>query len=212
MFTRATAARAAPTPAGGAGPARHLGERCARGSGTCSSTSMARGDVELAVGEGQVLGLHRPVLEVGRPALLPLGRPARVLEVDADDARGRRARSAQRWVSTPSPQPTSSSEAGSAGAKSSLSVALEAAMQAADRPGWWSRTCRRCCRSGPARRRRRWRRRSYAAAPRARRCPSRRLSARRAAGPGRATPAPALALGGACAGGGRTPVGRAPGS
>ena len=56
------------------------------GSGTCSSTSIARRDVELAVGERQVLGLHDLVGEVRRLALLPLGVQQRVVEVDADDA------------------------------------------------------------------------------------------------------------------------------
>ena len=48
---------------------------------------LGRGDeVELVVGEQQVLGLHRAELEVRAPALRPLGLELGVLEVDSDHA------------------------------------------------------------------------------------------------------------------------------
>src|ERR671937_675776 len=52
--------------------ARHLGDGVL-GIGDVLEHLDRRGGVELAVGEGEVLGLHHPVLEVRRRALGPLG-------------------------------------------------------------------------------------------------------------------------------------------
>ena len=79
-------ARDATRAGGRRGRTRAISATVCSGSGTCSSTSIARRQLELAVGERQVLGLHDPVLEVRRLALGPLGLDRRVLEVDADDA------------------------------------------------------------------------------------------------------------------------------
>ena len=65
--------------------ARHLGHRVL-GVGHVLEHLDRRRELELAVGERQLLGLHDPVLEVRRLALGPLGLDRRVLEVDPDDA------------------------------------------------------------------------------------------------------------------------------
>ena len=67
------------------GHARHLGHRVRRVGHVLEHLDRGR-DVELVVGERHPLGLHHPVLEVGRLALLPLRLDRRVLEVDADHA------------------------------------------------------------------------------------------------------------------------------
>ena len=126
------------------GDAGHLGDRVL-GVGHVLEHLDRRRDVELAVGERHPLGLHDPVLEVGRLALLPLGLDRRVLEVDADHAAGR------------DPLRPLVGEHGLAAAdveqrlrgglrEQLVERALEAAPSGAARPGWWSRTCRRCCR------------------------------------------------------------------
>ena len=67
------------------GHARHLRDRV-RGVGDVLEHLDRGRDVELVVGERQVLRLHDPVLEVGRLALLPLGLDRGILEVEPDDA------------------------------------------------------------------------------------------------------------------------------
>ncbi len=65
--------------------ARHLGDRVRRIGHVLEHLDRRR-DVELAVGERQVLGLRHLVGEVRRLAPRPLGMQQRVVEVDADDA------------------------------------------------------------------------------------------------------------------------------
>src|SRR3954471_15765687 len=65
--------------------ARHLGKRVLGVGHVLENLDRGR-DLELAVRERQVLGLHHAVLEVRRAALLPLGVQRRVVEVDPDDA------------------------------------------------------------------------------------------------------------------------------
>jgi hypothetical protein len=67
------------------GHAGHLGHRVL-GVGDMLEDLDGRRGVELAIGEGQVLGLHDAVLEVGRRPLGPLGVQGRIVEVDADHA------------------------------------------------------------------------------------------------------------------------------
>ena len=70
--------------------ARHLGHRVL-GVGHVLEHLDRGGEVELALLERQVLGLHHLVGEVRRLALGPLGLDRRVLEVDPDDAAARAA-------------------------------------------------------------------------------------------------------------------------
>ena len=118
----------------------------------------------------------------------PLGLELGILQVDADTRARRRARVAPTARSEHPRRSRRRAPTGAACREQLVERSLESPPSAGGRPGWWSRTCRTCCRSG------RRGRRSYEPLPRrildaASRSGAGRVGAR-ATAPGRAGSSP----------------------
>ena len=125
------------------GAARHLGERVLGVGDVLEHLDRAH-QIELVLRERQV---PASITRYSRLGAVRAAQPAWIDSSSRSIPTTRRSpsRSAHRCTSTPSPQPTSSSERGSARSNSSSRCARSRSSDGARR-GWWSRTCRRCCR------------------------------------------------------------------
>ena len=126
--------------------ARHLGQRVL-GIGHVLEHLDRRRQVELAVGERQLLGAHRPELEVRPLALGPLGGELRVLEVDPDHAPLAQALRPTARSARPRRSRRRAPRRGRL-RRTARRACARSRPSAARRPGCSSRTCRRCCRDG----------------------------------------------------------------